>query len=126
MFVKRKIEMVILNCFIAGMIRPEAGIIRPETPGGKPSYQFPQHGTLYERWIFHCLFMYCKNICTLLMCNRESESDKFDQKARDYGHPRNNISLFEVWSQWKGKVYNYQVTEISKLSPAERYPSVMN
>ena len=28
------------------MIRPEAKIIRPETPGGKPSYQFPQHGTL--------------------------------------------------------------------------------
>ena len=38
--------MVILNCFIAGMIRPEAGKIRPETPGGKPSYQFPQLGTL--------------------------------------------------------------------------------
>lgn len=80
----------------------------------------------HKRSIFLCLFMYCKNICTLLMCNRESESDKLDQKAADYGHPKNNISLFEVWSQWKGKVCNYQVTEISKLNPAERYPSVIN
>nr|XP_022301842.1 uncharacterized protein LOC111109879 isoform X2 [Crassostrea virginica] len=58
----------------------------------------------HKRSIFLCLFMYCKNICTLLMCNRESESDKLDQKARDYGHPRNNISLFEVWSQWKVEI----------------------
>ena len=30
------------------MIRPDAGKIKPKTPGWKPSYQFPQHGVLKE------------------------------------------------------------------------------
>lgn len=46
MFVKGKKEMVIPIFFIAGMIKPDAGEIKPKTPGWKPSYQFPQHGDL--------------------------------------------------------------------------------
>lgn len=38
--------MVIPIFFIAGMIKLDAGEIKPKTPGWKPSYQFPQHGDL--------------------------------------------------------------------------------